>query len=192
SHRIKNTLATVQAIVQGLGQRCDSLPEFLVAFESRLAALARAPSILTVPGDERVGLRGLLNRELAPYVGDVSHRLRIEGDELTLARDSAIAMELVFHELVTNATKYGALSNDTGTVTVRCEHGAGADGAPTRIEWVESGGPPIESQSESGFGSLLIRSSVSHDLGGAVDMRFEPHGLHCTIAFPLTHNGVKE
>ncbi|MGM0489697.1 MAG: CheR family methyltransferase, partial [Planctomycetota bacterium] len=192
SHRIKNTLATVQAIVQGLGQRCDSLPEFLVAFESRLAALARAHSILTVPGDERVGLRDLLNRELAPYVGDVSHRVRIEGDELTLARDSAIAMELVFHELVTNATKYGALSNDTGTVTVRCEHGAGADGAPTRIEWVESGGPPIESQSESGFGSLLIRSSVSHDLGGAVDMRFEPHGLHCTIAFPLTHNGVKE
>ncbi len=192
SHRIKNTLATVQAIVHGLGQRCDSLPEFLAAFEPRLAALARAHSILTLPGDERVGLRRLLKRELTPYVGEDSQRVRIEGDELTLARESAIAMELVFHELVTNATKYGALSNDTGTVTVRCERAARADGAHTRIEWVESGGPPIEPQRESGFGSLLIQSSVSHDLGGTVDMQFEPQGLHCTIAFPLTHNEERE
>ncbi|MFW6107044.1 MAG: hypothetical protein ACOC8H_02695, partial [bacterium] len=124
-----------------------------------------------------------------PYVGDVSQRVIIEGDELTFARESAIAMELVFHELVTNATKYGALSNGTGTVTVRCEYG---DGAPARIEWVESGGPPIASQGESGFGSLLIRSSISHDLGGAVDMQFEPNGLHCTIAVPLAHNEGKE
>ena len=119
SHRIKNTLATVQAIVQGLGRRCGSLPEFLAAFEPRLAALARAHSILTLPGDERVELRRLLNRELAPYVGEDSQRVTIEGDELTLARECAIAMELVFHELVTNAAKYGALSNDTGMVTVR-------------------------------------------------------------------------
>ena len=63
-----------------------------------------------------------------------------------------------------------------------------ADGAHTRIEWVELGGPPIESQRESGFGSLLIQSSVSHDLGGTVDMQFEPQGLHCTITFPLAHS----
>ena len=181
-------LATVQAIVQGLGQRCDSLPEFLDAFEPRLAALARAQSILTLPGDERVGLRHLLKRELAPYVGEDSQRVRIEGDDPTLARELAIAMELVFHELVTNATKYGALSNETSTVAVRCERTVLADGAHTRIEWVELGGPPIESQRESGFGSLLIQSSVSHDLGGTVDMQFEPQGLHYTITFPLAHS----
>ena len=182
SHRIKNTLATVQAIVQGLGQRCDSLPEFLEAFEPRLAALARAHTILTLPGDERIRLRYLLKHELAPYVGEDSPRVRIEGDDPTLPRESAIAMEMVFHELVTNATKYGALSNDTGMVSVRCGR---ADPAHAHIEWIESGGPPIESSRESGFGSLLIESSVSHDLGGAVDMQFEPWGLHCTIAFPL-------
>ena len=91
SHRIKNTLATVQAIVQGLGRRCGSLPEFLAAFEPRLAALARAHSILTLPGDERVELRHLLNREMAPYVGEDSQRVAIEGDDLTLARECAIA-----------------------------------------------------------------------------------------------------
>ncbi len=192
SHRIKNTLATVQAIVQGLGQRCDTLPDFFAAFEPRLAALARAHSILTLPGDERVGLRRLLKREQAPYLGEESQRVKIEGDDLTLARESAIAMELVFHELVTNATKYGALSNDVGTVTVRCERGGRADCEHARIEWVELGGPPIESRRDNGFGSLLIESSVSHDLGGVVDMQFRPQGLHCTITFPLTRNHDKE
>jgi two-component system CheB/CheR fusion protein len=119
SHRIKNTLATVQAIVQGLGRQCASLPEFLAAFEPRLAALARAHALLTLAGAERIELRHLLHRELAPYVGEMSQRVTIEGGELTLAREPAIALELVFHELVTNATKYGALSNDTGTIAVR-------------------------------------------------------------------------
>lgn len=192
SHRIKNTLATVQAIVQGIGQRCDTLPEFLTAFEPRLAALARAHSILTLPGDERVSLRHLLKRELAPYVGEDSQRVRIEGDNPTLVRESAIAMELVFHELVTNATKYGALSNGTGTVTVRCERSANPVGAFTRIEWIESGGPPVKPQRELGFGSLLIQSSVSHDLGGTVEKQFKPQGLHCTITFPLINNEEKE
>jgi len=186
SHRIKNTLATVQAIVQGLGRRCGSLPEFLAAFEPRLAALARAHSILTLPGDERIELRSLLNCELAPYVGEDSQRVTIEGDELTLARECAIAMELVFHELVTNATKYGALSNDTGMVTVRCKRTGNTAGPRAHIEWFESGGPLIESLGESGFGSLLIQSSVAHDLAGSVDKRFERHGLQCTIDFPLT------
>ncbi len=185
SHRIKNTLATVQAIVQGLGRRCETLPQFLAAFEPRLAALARAHSILTLPGDERIELRRLLDREIAPYVGEDSQRVAIEGDELTLARERAIAMELVFHELVTNATKYGALSNDTGMVTVRWKSTGNTSGLHAHIEWFESGGPEIESQGEPGFGSLLIQSSVVHDLAGNVDMRFEPHGLQCTIDFPI-------
>lgn len=189
NHRIKNTLAMVQAIVQGVGQRCDTLPEFLAAFEPRLAALARAHSILTEPGEYQVGLRHLLWRELTPYVGDDdSDRVRLEGDDLTLARELAIAMEMVFHELVTNATKYGALSNDTGMVTVQCECAELPDGPQARIDWIESGGPPLEASDSSGFGSLLIQSSVSHDLGGSVEMRFLPEGLHCSMTFPLTPN----
>ena len=92
----------------------------------------------------------------------------------------------MFHELVTNATKYGALSNDTGMVTVRWKRSGNTAGPRAHIEWFESGGPLIESQGEPGFGSLLIQSSVAHDLAGNVDMRFEPHGLQCTLDFPLT------
>lgn len=186
SHRIKNTLATVQAIVHGVSGRCKTLPEFLAAFEPRLAALARAQSLLTLPGDERIELRHLLKRELMPYVSEDSGRVSIEGDNLALNREPAIALELVFHELVTNAVKYGSLSNDAGTITVRWERTKHESGEHAGIEWVESGGPRIESTGESGFGSLLIESSVAHDLAGTLDMQFTPGGLHCMIEFPLT------
>ncbi len=186
SHRIKNTLATVQAIVQGVGRRCKTLPEFLTAFEPRLAALARAHSLLTLPGDERIELRHLLKRELTPYVGEDSSRVIIEGDALALNREPAIALELVFHELVTNAVKYGSLSNETGTITVRWKRTKDEQGEHAQIEWVEAAGPPIELKGESGFGSLLIESSIAHDLAGTVDTQFKPGGLHCVIEFPLS------
>ncbi|MGI9014696.1 MAG: CheR family methyltransferase, partial [Phycisphaerales bacterium] len=186
SHRIKNTLATVQAIVQGLGRRCKTLPEFLAAFEPRLAALARAHSLLTSLGDEPVDLRHLLKRELTPYVSDDYDRVIIEGDDISLNREPAIALELVFHELVTNAVKYGSLSNLTGTVTVRWNHTRHESREHARIEWVESGGPPIESKGDPGFGSLLIENSIAHDLAGTLQTQFKPSGLHCVIEFPLT------
>lgn len=186
SHRIKNTLATVQAIVQGVSRRCKTLPEFLAAFEPRLTALARAHSLLTMPGDERIELGHLLKRELAPYVVEGSDRVIIEGDDLSLNREPAIALELVFHEMVTNAVKYGALSNETGTVAIRWKRVKAQSGERAHIEWVESGGPPIESTGDSGFGSLLIESSIAHDLAGTLQTQFKPTGLHCLIEFPLT------
>ncbi len=185
SHRIKNTLATVQAMVHGLGRRCESLPDFLTAFEPRLAALARAHAILTLPGDERIELRHLLNRELRPYLGDDFQRVTSEGDKLYLARESALALEMVFHELVTNATKYGALSNETGIIHLRLTRFDPLHDPFVRLDWIESGGPAVESQGAAGFGSLLIESSVTHDLAGTVVMRFERSGLHCTIEFPV-------
>ena len=93
-------------------------------------------------------------------------------------------MELVFHELVTNAVKFGALSNDVGTLAVRWNSTDHTDGPHAAIEWIESGGPTA-SEGVGGFGSLLIQSTVAHDLAGVVTMAFEPPGLRCSIDFPL-------
>jgi two-component sensor histidine kinase len=109
-----------------------------------------------------------------------------KGDGLALNREPAIALELVFHELVTNAVKYGSLSNETGTITVRWKRTKHEQGEHAHIEWVESGGPPIDSKGDSGFGSLLIESSIAHDLAGTLDTQFTPNGLHCVIEFPLS------
>jgi len=186
SHRIKNTLATVQAIAQGLGRRSSDLPGFIAAFEPRLAALARAHALLTLPGDDRIDLRHLLDRELLAYVGAGSTRVVVDGGDLTLAREPAIALEMVFHELLTNATKYGALSVDSGTIGVSWRRVRRADGGPgVRLEWIESGGPPVAKPAERGFGSLLIQSSIEHDLAGTVTMEFERTGLRCAIEFPI-------
>jgi len=192
SHRIKNTLATVQAIVQGLGRKCDSLPAFLEAFEPRLAALARAHALLTMPGAERIAMKHLLRRELRPYLADDSDRVTVDGEGLTLRRESAIAMELIFHELVTNALKYGSLSNDTGVVHVRWESIPGENERRMRINWTESGGPTIEPPNINGFGSTLIQNCVEHDLDGSVTMLFKPTGLNCTIEFPTSKEEVDE
>ncbi len=161
-------------------------PEFLAALEPRLAALARAHSLRTSPGDERIELRHVLKRELTPYVGQDSDRVNLEGDDLALDREPAIALEMVFHEMVTNAVKYGSLSNETGTITVCWHRRKDKSGEHVHIEWVESGGPPVESNGGSGFGSLLIESNIAHDLAGTLHMQFNPGGLHCVMDFPLT------
>ncbi len=191
SHRIKNTLATVQAMVQGLGAHSADVPSFLAAFESRLAALARAHSLLSMPGHHLVDIRVLINRELEPYVGKTSSRVTTEGSELSLARTQSIAMALVLHELVTNATKYGALSVATGTVAVRWRERPEADGNQVVIEWIESGGPPPPENRKPGFGTLLIGSTVTHDLGGEVRTEYKDGGLHCSIEFPI-RNATQE
>lgn len=185
SHRIKNTLATVQAIAGGLGRRCETLPEFLDAFAPRLAALARAHSLLTLPGDDRIDLRRLLDVELTPYLGKNPERVVVEGEAIALRREPAMALELVFHELVTNAVKYGALSNDTGTIAVRWRRSEHKDGPRVRVEWVEAGGPPVSSASEHGYGTALIERTVAHDLAGTLSAEFAPGGLHCVVEFPL-------
>lgn len=191
SHRIKNTLAAVQAMVHVLARQQTDLPGFLKAFEPRLTALARANTLLSADDDERLELNELLRREFAPYEVDSSERVTVEGggegDRLVVGREQAIALQLVFHELVMNAAKYGALSNDVGTISMRwkrVEHENGGESA--RIEWAESGGPPVKAVNQNWFGSMLIESSVTCDLGGAVDMTFAPEGLRCVIEFPVS------
>jgi two-component system CheB/CheR fusion protein len=185
SHRIKNMLAMVEAIVHILVQRCDSLPDFIAAFEPRLGAMARAHSAVTTPGGEHLGLRKILDRELDPFLGGGVRRVTVEGNELPLGREHAIAMGMVLHELATNAVKHGALSTGAGTISVRLERIDREDGAVASFEWIERGGPRIESPGPRGFGSLLIESTVSHDLSGTVALDFKPDGLHCVIVFPI-------
>jgi two-component system, chemotaxis family, CheB/CheR fusion protein len=190
AHRVKNTLATVQAIVRGVARQSTSVQDFVAAFEPRLTALGRAHALLSLPEDSSIEAHALLERELEPYGGLTDRRVTSEGDTaLVLGRDAAIALELVFHELVTNSTKYGALSNDTGTIAVRWALTPPADGNRAHIEWTESGGPRVSADVRHGFGCSMITSTVSHDLDGTVTLEFRPAGLHCVIEFPMVEDG---
>jgi len=130
-----------------------------------------------------VGLTDLIRQQLAPYTTDANATFNGPDVMLTSAQTQAVAM--VFHELVTNAAKHGALSSSNGKVSVSW-HRTGADAAAIlTITWRELGGPPIAAPVQSGYGSSLIRDLIPHELGGTVDLVFAGDGLCCKIEIPF-------
>jgi PAS domain S-box-containing protein len=182
-HRIKNTLATVQAIAtQTLrGTSADERSAFI----SRLHALANAHDLLTLESWNRAPLRDVVGRVLAPFQEKHRERFLIDGPgDLWLSANRSVLLALVLHELATNAVKYGALSNGSGRVRVGWE--VVRNGEPGRIvlTWQESGGPPVEPPEHKGFGSLLIERVVESELGAA-RFDFLPQGVTCTLEISL-------
>ncbi|BEV01895.1 response regulator [Novosphingobium olei] len=176
NHRVKNSLATVQAIATQSVRHAASPQDFLSTFTGRLQALARAHSLLSAATWEGASVGRLVEEQLA--LGAVApERLVASGPEAQLAPEPALRLALVFHELVTNAIKYGALSNGTGRVDVTWETQDGN----LLLNWRESGGPPVRSPERSGFGTRLIESS----LGGKAVAQFHAEGLEWALCMPL-------
>ncbi|WP_333587016.1 HWE histidine kinase domain-containing protein [Phenylobacterium sp.] len=181
NHRVKNTLATVQAIA---AQTLRTQPEpaaFKAAFEARLLALSATHDLLTQSVWRGAQLTDVLNQELSPHGTD---RYRISGPRVELAPGEALTLGLVFHELATNAAKYGALST-TGCVRVNWRLET-REGVP-RLElvWTEEGGPVVAQPSRQGFGSRLIERTLQGDIGGSAELTFAPAGLVCRLSVPL-------
>jgi PAS domain S-box-containing protein len=181
NHRVKNNLATVQAIAQQTARHAPDLESFRKTFESRLVALARTHDVLTAEAWESADLKAVLLAELGPY-GD--NRTRVEGPPVALTPAQALSFGLVIHELATNAAKYGALSLEaTGCVRVTWTV---TDGDPRRAElvWRESDGPPVAEPEHRGFGSRLIERGV-REMGGEVSKEWLADGLVCRMTIPL-------
>jgi two-component sensor histidine kinase len=191
SHRVKNTLAVVQAIaVQTLSQY-GSLEEFSAAFVDRLQSLANAHTLLTRSNWAGAQLRELVAEELAPYSGHDGRNVTVTGEDVLLKPSAALSLAMVLHELATNASKYGALSAPAGRIEVRWHRREGdGDGRRLVLQWTESGGPGIGEPPRPGFGLRFIERCVVYELYGAVDMAFAPTGATCTISLPLRDNVV--
>lgn len=178
-HRVKNTLATVQAVVQMSLRAATDLQTFGVGINSRIASLANTHTMLSAQQWAAISFRDLLTSELAPY--DRAGRVTLQGPDFTMASQTAVTIGMVFHELATNASKYGALRSPDGSLSV--EWTLRRDGAENivGVRWIESGGPSVVPPSRQGFGSNLLRRLVERQLNGSVDMRFDPAGLRVTI-----------
>ena len=174
NHRIKNTLATVQAIA---AQTLDGAvaPEARRAFDNRLKALARAHELLTRESWTSVPLVELVTTALLPFAD--GHSVRIEGPVLALPSRQAIALSLGLHELATNAIKYGALSKPGGSVDI----GWGLDGETFRMSWIEKDGPPVLPPTATGFGTRLLERALASEIGGKVRLDYRSNGLQCDI-----------
>lgn len=178
NHRVKNTLATVQAIADQTLRTTADPASFRSAFESRLMALSATHDLLTAEGWRSAGLRDVLLGEMRPYGVE---RYSLDGPEVPLAPSQAVALGLLIHELTTNAAKYGALSTAAGRVAVRWT----VEGGVLALTWTETGGPPVSPPTRQGFGSRLIERSLEGALGGKAKLDYRPEGLACSVRLPL-------
>lgn len=182
NHRVKNTLAAVQAIAaQTIREGADPV-QARAAFESRLLALSHAHDLLTRENWSGVDLGELVRLELAPYVRD--HAIEIDGEPVRLTPDRCVALTMAMHELTTNAAKYGALSAPEGQLRLTWRTTGGS--APRlHLLWQERGGPVVATPKRRGFGTRLLAQGLGRQLGGHVDLRFPPEGVTCEIDLPL-------
>jgi len=183
NHRVKNTLATVQSIVWQ-AMRTASGPQLIrEAIESRLFALSRSHDLLTRENWESAGLFDIVHDALEPFEG--AKRIVIKGENIRFAPKSALALGIVFNELATNAVKYGALSNDEGSILIEWTMEPTPENTRLSLHWQEKDGPPVLTPSRIGFGSRVIERSLSHELEGTVNLDFRPDGLACTMTIPM-------
>jgi two-component sensor histidine kinase len=179
NHRVKNTLASVQAIAQHTLRRTRDSAEFVTSFTGRIQSLSRVHSILSSSNWKGADLRQLIRDQL--LLGSVDEtRLTVRGPMVQLEPQTALHMALVLHELGTNAIKYGALSQRQGRVAISWTVERGM----LRLRWTEQGGPPVRAPSSPGFGMTLIEQSVKGE-GGDARLSLEADGIVWEITVPL-------
>ena len=177
NHRVKNTLATVQSVV-ALTLRNSEPGAVRESREERLIAMSQAHDVLTRENWESADIREVVSSAVAAYSDE--GRFEIEGVNIRLKPGAALAISMALHELVTNAVKYGALSNEEGRVSVRwwsAPDGGQSESGHFYLSWMETGGPPVQTPKRRGFGSRLIEEGLAHDLGGRVRLEFSQTGL---------------
>ncbi|MBP0446357.1 PAS domain S-box protein [Roseomonas sp. SSH11] len=191
-HRVKNILTLAQSLAVQTQRYAKTPASFQADFTARLVALARSHDVLTANEWSGAPLDEILRRSLAPHGGPPS-RVSLHGLPFRLPSTTAITLGLAFHELATNATKYGALSTPEGQLEVRWDLQRGLDGQRgLRIAWRERGGPPVTPPERQGFGSRLLEEGLAYQLGGTVRLRFAPEGLECEICFPLPQQAMPD
>lgn len=181
NHRVKNTLAVVQGLARQTFRGSDKNNFLWDAFESRLIALSRAHNLLTDANWTTASLREIVLDQVA--LGQTGDRIRVEGPPAKLDPAAAVSIALALHELRTNATKYGALSNDTGRILV--SWGLEQEGQWLRLRWEEHGGPPVLAPQRNGFGSRMIERALARELGGKVEIDYRATGVVCEINAPV-------
>ena len=180
NHRVRNILALIRGLISQSRANASNTGEFVETLEDRIQALARAHDQITHDQWEPAPLNELIRTEASAYLGVKRERVRIAGPNVLIAPSAFTILALVFHELMTNAAKYGALS-DNGQVDVSWT--VDEDGS-LLLNWVEFGGPAVQPPKRRGFGSSIIEKAIPHDLGGRAEVRFRLSGLEAEFCVP--------
>lgn len=182
-HRTKNLLAVVSSMAALTARDAVSVQSYTRDFLQRLTSLAASHSLLTKSQWGATELRELINDVVGVHLSRPSSQLQIEGCGQFVEAKTALSLGLIFHELATNAVKYGALAKPDGTIAITCE-ALSEPSSLTRIVWRETGVGPCRKPERTGFGTKLIQTSARHDLGGHVEITYSDDGMIYEIVFP--------
>lgn len=179
-HRVRSTLSLVRAVARRTAEHSSSVEDFAAHLDGRLAAIARVQGAVVRDPFAGIDLRSLLLDELALHSAREGERVRIDGADLKLRPKSAELMALVFHELCSNAAKFGALGRG-GTLDVAWD----IEDGWLLLDWMEANvSPPVEEQRRVGFGLDLVEQGLPHQFGGETAVAFTPRGIDIRMRLP--------
>jgi two-component sensor histidine kinase len=178
NHRVKNTLATIQAIIAQTLRSAPDLASAREALDHRIRSMAQAHDLLTSRSWTGANLADVVTRALDAFN---PAQVGVSGPALEVSSKHALTLSLALHELATNASKYGALSCPQGRVNVQWKVQAGL----LRLDWEETGGPPVAPPTAKGFGSRLLEVVVPRDLGGDTKLAYDVAGIRCSMTARL-------
>jgi two-component sensor histidine kinase len=184
-HRVKNTLATVQALVGATRRSTGSFDAFYRSFSNRITSLAQTHTLLTEDYWQTAPLREIALSELKPFAESRQPRFMLIGPPVELSADLAVPVGMALHELTTNAICHGALSVPGGHVEVRWSVDEGEGVRKLHLEWRERGGPPVGEPQHQGFGTTLLQRVLPMQCKAEVEVQYDPEGLRFRMQAPL-------
>ena len=184
THRSKNLLAVIQAMARQTARHTAGGEGFLERFAGRLQALACSHDLLVQQSWHGASLRELVRSQLAHYIERRNSQVTLEGTDVVLKPEAAQSLGLAFHELTTNAAKYGSLGQPKGRVAIQWRALAPSEGGGIEILWTESEGPKVACTTNRGFGSMAVEQNLRRALDAEVELQFLAKGLRCRIVLP--------
>ena len=180
-HRVKNTLSAVLTLASLTSSESTDIKQFNSRFEGRIRAMSMAHELLATAGWNAVDLENMILTVLGGFLQNMSSGLEFSGEPVTVAPRQAGPLAMTLHELGMNAFKYGAWAKSAGSISVTWQ----LEQNTIRIEWIETGGPRIESPPKHGIGLNLVSGFINHELQGEVTLDFGTNGLSVAISFPF-------
>lgn len=193
NHRVKNTLATVQSIARQAVRNSTDPATIRESIESRIFALSLSHDLLSDHNWEGATLQDLIDAALKPFgvANGRAERFTIEGVDLLLPPKATLALGIALHELATNAVKYGAFSNDTGTIRISWIVTPSKPEKRLILTWQENNGPVVVPPTHKGFGSRVLERGLAHELEGEVWLDYRPQGVVATIDIPAPEGSAR-
>lgn len=187
NHRVKNTLAVVQAMARQTFKTDAPRNVQIEAFEGRLSALAQTHNLLAAESWQAASLEDVARRSVN---GDADLRVTLSGPSVELEPRQAVTTAMALHEMYTNAVKHGSLRDPAGTVKLEWRVTGERDPVLT-LRWSETGPLPVHPPSRRGFGTVMIKQALGTELDADIDLDFAETGLVCTVTAPLPQLGVR-